>query len=109
MEEQSIKFEQQVNDLQEQQENTNIILERIEDQLLEQEQKNEVKQDQEADVEEQTREAQQEQADTYTETLTDIKTNIDLTNHFLVGNMFFISVLIGVLIGKILWDRFIRL
>lgn len=109
MEEQSVNLEQQVNDLQEQQENTNVILERIEDQLLEQDQKNQVKQDQEADAEEQTREAQKAQADTYTETLTDIKTNIDLTNHFLVGNMFFISVLIGVLIGKILWDRFIRL
>lgn len=58
MEEQSVNLEQQVNDLQEQQENTNVILERIEDQLLEQDQKNQVKQDQEADAEEQTREAQ---------------------------------------------------
>lgn len=46
------------------------------------------------------------QTETYTELLTTIKDNVDLTNHLLSGQIFFMGALLGVLLIKILFDRF---
>ena len=77
-----------------------------------------VKKDQEtkeADTEKQEKEEQQkleteksstEQAETYSETLQQISENINVTNHLISGQIFFMGVVVGVLLIKILFDRF---
>lgn len=49
---------------------------------------------------------QTEQAETYTETLEQISNNVNVTNHLLSGQIFFFGVVVGVLLIKILFDRF---
>lgn len=49
---------------------------------------------------------QTEQAETYTETLEQISNNVNVTNHLLAGQIFFFGVVVGVLLIKILFDRF---
>lgn len=76
-----------------------------------------VKKDQEskeADTEKQEKEEQQleteksstEQAETYSESLQQISENINVTNHLISGQIFFMGVVVGVLLIKILFDRF---
>ena len=49
---------------------------------------------------------QSQQAETYTETLEQIANNVNVTNHLLSGQIFFFGVVVGVLLIKILFDRF---
>lgn len=49
---------------------------------------------------------QTQQAETYTETLEQISNNVNVTNHLLSGQIFFLGVVVGVLLIKILFDRF---
>lgn len=49
-----------------------------------------------------------EETDTYTELLTDVRDQMVLTNNILSGQVFFMGVIFGILLLKILWDRFIR-
>lgn len=63
---------------------------------------------QEETKQEQTKADQEniKQAETYTETLEQISNNVNVTNHLLAGQIFFFGVVVGVLLIKILFDRF---
>ena len=63
----------------------------------------------ELDQEQQEAEAQEEVTETYTELLTDIRDELDYSNQLMIGQLFFIGVIFGVLIAKILIDRFMKL
>lgn len=47
--------------------------------------------------------------DTYTELLTDINNNVVLSNNIFAGQLLFTGIISGILLGKILFDRFIKL
>ena len=65
----------------------------------------EEKDQQEAEI----KSAQEEQdQETFEEVITNIRDQVVLTNNLLSGQIFFMGVVFGVLMLKILWDRFIR-
>ena len=51
---------------------------------------------------------EQQEQETFEEVVTDIRDQVVLTNNLLAGQIFFMGVVFGVLMLKILWDRFIR-
>lgn len=62
-----------------------------------------------AELAEQKEQEQKEQAETYTEILSDIRSELDFSNQVYAGQILFTGIITGILIGKILLDRFIRL
>lgn len=56
------------------------------------------------------KEAQEaQQTETYTELLTDIRNELDFSNQVYAGQILFMGMICGVLIAKILLDRFMKL
>ena len=88
---------------------TEFIINKDKEEKEEQEQKQEEELKKEEETKQEQTKADQEstrQAETYTETLEQISDNVNVTNHLLAGQNFFLGVVVGVLLIKILFDRF---
>ena len=75
----------------------------------EQAEQDQLKADEEALYQEEANQEAENQTETYTELLTDIRDELDYQNQLQIGQIFFLGILFGVLLGKIFIDRFIKL
>lgn len=72
----------------------------------EQEEEQKIADEESEQIEQEEKEAQEADQETYTEIVSDIRDSINLNNHLLSGQIFFCGVIAGLLIIKILFDRF---
>ena len=92
-----------------QEELTEFIINKDKEEKEAEEKKQEEEQKKQEETKQEQTKADQEntrQAETYTETLEQISNNVNVTNHLLAGQIFFFGVVVGVLLIKILFDRF---